>query len=735
MIPIRTRTATAQTGLHLAVGPVLLCFRTANRRRTLTHRICRRGRMVEIGVAKGADAGLTWIRVPQFLTRLKRTERGGTRFSWLFHSHGTCTRPVFTALGTVEEGELSLPILLAERVATAAREAESFKSECTDVGKKADHLAGLLRSVARVAASAPAPSYDRPVRRILAESSKTLDRGLALVRRCRRAGFLRRVVTITTGSTDLRKALALLDASAADLRWLLSIYSDDDGGGGFAISLPPIASTDPILAWVWSYAATVQSPARSPADRAHAAQALASLALDNDRNKKIILEEGCVPPLLALLRDGPPVESQIAAAVALSNLANAADNVSVILSELAVPVIVHVLSDSPMRLQTQVAGLVSRLAAHHPDAQEEFARENAVRPLVSLLSFEVPLDELRPAPKKPSSIHSLVKGMGVPSTGNSSLSGDGSSSSSRSSSLLREYYHHHRKDRENESPEVKLSLKVACAEALWMLAKGCLSNCRKITETKGLLCLSKIIEIDKGELLHHCMMAVMEIAAAAEIDTDLRRSAFKMNSPAAKSVVEQLIRVAQQGSSIVLQIAAIKAIGCLARTFPAKETKVLSPLVLQLGHWNPEVAAEAAGALGKFTEPDNFLCVEHSKTIIEFAAVPALMRLHRSGEKAQLPLVILLSYLALHVPKSEALERAKVLGALQSVARSPLAQDPSLRELLPRAIYQLELYQDMIPFERKTSEVPFQGCNGKFSSGGLKLFVSSSCNVKLILLP
>ncbi|RWW27488.1 hypothetical protein GW17_00008094 [Ensete ventricosum] len=614
------------------------------------------------------------------------------------------------AKGTVEEGELSLPILLAERVATAAREAESFKSECTDVGKKADHLAGLLRSVARVSASAPAPSYDRPVRRILAESSKTLERVLALVRRCRRAGLLRRVVTITTGSTDLRKAFALLDASAADLRWLLSIYSDDDGGdGGFAISLPPIASTDPILAWVWSYAATVQSPARSPADRAHAAQALASLSVDNDRNKKIILEEGCVPPLLALLRDGPSVESQIAAAVALSNLANAADNVSVILSELSVPVIVHVLSDSPMRLQTQVAGLVSRLAAHHPDAQEEFARENAVRPLVSLLSFEVPLDELRSAPKKPSSIHSLVKGMGVSSTGNSSLSGDGSSSSSssssRNSSLLRDYYHHHRKDRENESPEVKLALKVACAEALWMLAKGCLSNCRKIAETKGLLCLSKIIELDKGELPHHCMMAMMEIAAAAEIDADLRRSAFKMNSPAAKSVVEQLIRVAQQGSSIVLQIAAIKAIGCLARTFPAKETKVLRPLVLQLGHWNPEVAVEAARALGKFANPDNFLCVEHSKTIIEFAAVPALMRLHRSGEKAQLPSVILLSYLALHVPKSEALERAKVLGALQSVAHSPLAQDPSLRELLPRAIYQLELYQVGLHADRQSYEV------------------------------
>ncbi|URD81797.1 armadillo beta-catenin repeat family protein [Musa troglodytarum] len=605
------------------------------------------------------------------------------------------------ATGTMEKQELSLPILLAERVAKAVREAESFKLECADVGKQAEHLAAMLRSSARVAAASPSPSYDRPLRRVLAEAIKALERALALVRRCRRAGFLCRVVTITTGSTDFRKALALLDASAADLRWLLSIYSDEDGGG-FAISLPPIASTDPILAWVWSYATTVQSPARAPTDRAHAAQALATLALDNDRNKKIILEEGGVPPLLALLRDGPSVESQIAAATALSNLASDADNVSVILEEIAVPIIVHVLSDSPISLQTQVAGLVSRLAAHQPVAQDEFARENAIRPLVSLLCIGVPLDDIRPTQRKPSSIHSLVQGMGVPSS-NSNASGSGGGS--RSSFLLRDYYLQHRKDRENESPEAKFALKVACADALWMLAKGCLSNCRKITETKGLLCLSKIIELEKGELQQRCMMTVMEIAAAAETDADLRRSAFRTNSPAARSVVEQLIQVSQLGSSVVLQIAAIKAIGCLARTFPAKETKVLRPLVLQLGHWNPEVAAEAAKALGKFANPENFNCVEHSKTITEFAAVPVLMRLHRSGEKAQLPAVILLSYLALHIPKSEALERPKVLGALQSVAGSPLAQDSSLRDMLPRAIYQLEFYQVGLHSHRQMYEL------------------------------
>jgi hypothetical protein len=42
-------------------------------------------------------------------------------------------------------------------------------------------------------------------------------------------------------------------------------------------------------------------------------------------------------------------------------------------------------------------------------------------------------------------------------------------------------------------------------------------------------------------------MAVMEIAGAAEQDAELRRAAFKTNSPAAKAVVEQLLRVIEKG--------------------------------------------------------------------------------------------------------------------------------------------------------------------------------------------
>ncbi|XP_020587218.1 uncharacterized protein LOC110029320 [Phalaenopsis equestris] len=586
------------------------------------------------------------------------------------------------------EEELSLPILLAERVRKAVAEAESFKLECGEVGKQVDQLATMLRSAIRRATASPSV-YDRPVRRIVAEAAKTLERALALVRRCKRAGVLRRVVTITTGSTDFRKIIPLLDASLGDLHWLLSVYSDDGAGGGIVLSLPPIASTDPILSWVWSYIATVQMGS-SASDRIEAANTLANLALDNDRNKKIILEEGGVLPLLSLLRDGPSVDAQIAAAAALSNLASDPEHVALIIKELAVPIIVHVLSDSPMRLQTRVAFLISRLASHLPFiSQEEFARENAVRPLVSLLSFEVPLDEPRPS----ASIHSLVQGMAnLQYLNSTSASGSSGSGSSRGKSS-RDYYNHNRKERENESADVKQALKIACAEALWKLSRGSVSNSRKITETKGLLCLSKLIERERGELQHNCIMTVMEIAVAAESDSDLRRSAFKTKYPAAKSVVDQLLKVAQQGSSPALEIAAIKAIGSLARAFSASETRVLQPLVLQLGHWNPDIAAEAAIALGKFSCPENYNSVHNSKAIIEFAGVPPLMRLLRSGEKTQLPGLILLCYLALHAAESSAMERAKALGTLESAARTAVAQHPSIKDLLPKAIYHLELYR------------------------------------------
>ncbi|XP_052182526.1 uncharacterized protein LOC127795111 [Diospyros lotus] len=581
--------------------------------------------------------------------------------------------------------ELSLPILLADRVIKSAQEAESSKLECAELAKQADRLYQKLRSAVRLTTTTTA-FYDRPLRRISSDVSKNLERALALVRKCKHSRVLCHVFAISTGA-DFRKVSGLLESSIADLTWLLSIF---DFEGGTNLSLPPIASNDPNFAMVWSSIAAVQMGHLR--DRLEAANNLASLAGDSDRNKNMIVQEGGVMPLLKLLKEGASVEAQIAAATALLNLSNDKEKVRSIAAELAVPTIVKVLGDSPAKVQVVVANLVSIMAETEPTVQDEFGRENVIRPLVTLLGMDVVLDDPKLQSGKPS-LHSLVQinkelardpslNHVHHSNSSSSLHSDGNSRGG-----------HHRKDREFESPELRLELKISCAKALWKLCRGSLLNSRKITETKGLICLAKLIEKERGELQSNCLMAVMEITAVAESNADLRRVSFKPNSSAAKAVLEQLLRVVSEEISPELLIPAMRSIGFLARTFPAKETRIVNPLVTQLGHRNADVASEAAIALAKFVSPDNFNCVEHSKAIVEFDGVPQLMNLLKTNSRDQVNGLKLLCYLALNVGNSKALEQARALNVIEGTARSVGAQHPDSRELFARAVHHLTLYQ------------------------------------------
>ncbi|KDP26649.1 hypothetical protein JCGZ_17807 [Jatropha curcas] len=605
--------------------------------------------------------------------------------------------------------ELTFPILLAERLRSAVDEADSFKLECANIGNYAGLLLEKLRSLVRFTSSTQS-FYERPVRRIVAEVCKNLERALTLVRKCKRRSVLRRVVTIISAA-DFRKVLNHLEASVGDVKWLGSILGFDNGGedgllgfgngaedGGIVLTLPPTASNDPILAWVWSSIASIYG--RPLPEKIEAANQLASLAQDNDRNKQIIVEEGGVPPFLKLLKETGSPEAQIAGANALLYLANDQERVRTIVNEQGVPLIVKVLADSPMRVQILMAGLVARMAEHDSLAQDDFARENAIRPLVTLLSFETFSDDQMFQSGK-QSIHSIFQ-INKEMEKNS-ISG-----------LKNNINHHHRpytnsfssfhsegssrggnrKERENESPEVKLKLKISCAEALWMLASGSVSNSKRITDTKGLLCLAKLVENEEGELQYNCLMTIKEIAAAAESNADLRRAAFRTNSPAAKAVIDQLLRVIKELDNPRLQIPAIKSIGSLARTFPARETRVIGPLVSHLSNKNQEVATEAAIALGKFACPDNFLRDAHCKAIVEFNGVPPLMKLLRGNERALVNGLILLCYLVLHAGNNEALVQARVSTALEGVEqeRTVVAQHPELRELVNKARYHTNLY-------------------------------------------
>lgn len=405
-------------------------------------------------------------------------------------------------------------------------------------------------------------------------------------------------------------------------------------------------------------------------DKIEAANGLASLAEGNDRYKLIIVREGGISPLVKLLKDGSSTEGQIAAASALYFLSNNAYMVQAIINEIEVPNMIILLRGSPMKVQTTVANLVAKIAEHLPSVKEDFG-EMFIRSLVILLSSEVLLDDYINHWKERSVLQMEKKNVGTMDYSEGSSKG---------------------KNHGNEKPEEKVGLKISCAEALWMLAKGSVQNSRRITETKGLLYLAKLVETEEGELQYKSLMTIKEITVAAEANAYLRRATFKTNAPAAKAVVDQLLRLIKDSDDPRLRIAATRAIGSLARAFPAKETRVIGLLVEQLSHTNQDVAIEAAISLGKFANPENFLHVEHSKSIIEFKGVPPLMRLLRGNEKAQLHGFILICYLVIHAEKSDDLEQAGVVYAFEGVDLVFMAQHPELKELIMQALYHLSVF-------------------------------------------
>ncbi|KAA0055256.1 hypothetical protein IC582_029703 [Cucumis melo] len=593
--------------------------------------------------------------------------------------------PAAAAAVAAEEGailhEFTPPILLADKILKLAQEAVSLRQECVDLAKQVDKIYRMLQATVRLITTTTQPLYERPIRRIVADVAKNLDRAWNFVSKCRHGGFLRQVFSMTT-IADFRKVSSLLESSIGDMKWLLSIF-DSDG----TVGLPPIASNDPTLAYIWPNIATIQMG--SVRNRVEAANQLTLHTRGNDRNQKIVMEEGGVPPLLKLLKEYSSPDAQIAAANVLINVASVTDRVESIVNIPGVPIIVQVLNDSPMRVQIIVAKLVSKMAELSYLAQEEFARENVTKPLVTCLSIDMVLDDPKLQLGKPS-FHSVVEinkelaGKTFNTSLNSSSSSSYSDSSSRGGNQ--------RKEKEIESSEVKLQLKVNCAEALWRLSKGSLTNSRKITETKGLLCLAKIIENEGGELQYNCLMTVMEVTAVAESKPDLRHAAFKITSPAPKAVLDQLSRLIQRDSDPMLQVPAIKSIGSLARIFPAKESRIINLLVLQMKSMDMDVAIEAVIALGKFTCPENYNCVAHSKSLIEFGGVPPLMKLLRQNDQAQVPGLMLLCYLALSVGNSKALEQAHALNAMKGMARLVFSH-PDLHELYAKAIHHLTLYQ------------------------------------------
>ncbi|XP_021773856.1 uncharacterized protein LOC110737814 [Chenopodium quinoa] len=646
-------------------------------------------------------------------------------------------------MGEIVKQILTRPVQLADQITKGADEAIQFRPECLELQGKTKKLADLIRQAARAANDL----YERPTRRIIDDTEQVLEKALALVDKCRTRSLLKRVFTIIPNAA-FRKMIAQLDNSIGDVSWLLRVSApknDDDDDIGY-LGLPPIAANEPILCLIWEQLANLSTGSLD--DRSDAAASLVSLARDNERYGKLIIEEGGVGPLLKLAKEGKP-EGQENAARCIGLLGRDQESVEQIVNAGVCSVFAKMLKDGQMKVQALVAWAVSELAAHYPKCQDHFAQNNVIRLLVSHLAFETIEEHSKYAiaKRKKMSIHSVVmdskegsetsprngscgglktdhedekqmtnqmkpvgKMQGETQMANvvndtmvrRTSKGDAGSGSGCNKNAKNQNQNHVQhllaggsiKGREFEDPEIKAEMKAMAARALWHLAKGNVSICRSITESRALLCFAVLLEKGQEEVKYNSAMALMEITSVAEENTDLRRTAFKPTSPAAKAVVDQLLKVVTEASSELL-VPCIRSIGNLARTYRATETRIIDPLVKLIDERETEIMLEAVIALLKFACSENYLRVVHCKSIIEGSGVKHLIQLVYFGEQVvQIPALILLCYIALHVPDSEVLAQEEVLIVLEwATKQGHIMQDLQVDDLLPEAKSRLELYQ------------------------------------------
>ncbi|XP_039000957.1 uncharacterized protein LOC120127016 [Hibiscus syriacus] len=639
---------------------------------------------------------------------------------------------------------LARPIQLADQVAKAADEASSFKQECLELKSKTEKLAGLFRQAAR----ASSDLYERPTRHILDDTEQVLDKALSLVFKCRANGFMKRVFTIIPAAA-FRKMYSQLENSIGDVSWLLRVSASVDDRDDEYLGLPPIAANEPILCLIWEQIAILYTGSLD--DRSVAAASLVSLARDNDRYGKLIIEEGGVGPLLKLVKEGK-MEGQENAARAIGLLGRDPECVEHLIHAGVCTVFAKILKEGPMKVQALTAWAVSELAANYPKCQDLFVQHNIIRLLVSHLAFEtiqehskyavasnmatsihavimassnnsntnnvknVVNDDHRnliPHPmgkQMPNQMHNVVANTmtmnGVVQAPRKPGNNHVRSNSQGNAKQFHQVYHQQQqqqngsmsganmKGREAEDIATKACMKAMAARAIWHLAKGNSIICLSITESRALLCFAVLLEKGTKQVRFNSAMALMEITAVAEQDTDLRRSAFKPNSHACKLVVDQLFKIIEKADSELL-IPCIKAIGNLARTFRATETRMISPLVKLLDEREAEISIEAAIALTKFACTNNYLHLDHSKSIISAGGANRLIQLVYFGEQiVQHSALVLLCYIALHVPDSEELAEAEVFTVLEWASKqSNMTQDETVGRILPEAKSRLELYQ------------------------------------------
>ncbi|KAI5067114.1 hypothetical protein GOP47_0017642 [Adiantum capillus-veneris] len=604
------------------------------------------------------------------------------------------------------------PLRLVEDIKFAAPEVDVYQQECRELCGHVDTLASCLRTAVRMVRQDNPRFCEHPTRRIVDETSSILEHCCFLIRKCRKGGLLRRLVTITT-ATEFRKAKSSLDDAIANVNWLLNSVTDEEAVS--VIGMPPITSTFPNLSFVWTLLSKLQGGSQEL--REAAAIDLALMASASEQNGQFIIEEGGVPLIIKALHDGT-LQCKVMAATALRNLAINQARVHNLVQQGVIPACVHVLEQGARQAQVKVIWAFAEMIIQDRETQIILGNTKAIMHLVALM-LETMNDNNRSLKVAPLEV--LVNGSSLREVTNSEDKGSSDASSSdnqtgdtveglhcnaNTSEAPHDLYgsSHVPYKEKAEMDELTTDLQLQVTRALWLLSASNLDNSRKIAQTRAMLGLAKLVELAHGEVQKNAVMTIMELAAVAEGNTDFRKFAFKLTSPAARATVDQLHRIILDNSvDPQLQVCCIRAVGSLAKAFSLKGNKMIKALVLQLSNVDKQrspVVVEAVNALLKFTDKENFLCQKHSVAILEVPGLPFLVQMVAldTEKSVQFPAIRLLAQLALHVgqTKGEAFQEAAALSVLKSVASSATVRqyaEFSSEDDIFQAIYNLEFCQ------------------------------------------
>ncbi|KAJ1297986.1 hypothetical protein BS78_01G420100 [Paspalum vaginatum] len=655
-------------------------------------------------------------------------------------------------MGEGAKAMLAKPIQLADQVAQQAGW-QCLRTDCTELRSRAKKLAELLRQAARAD-----QLYERPAARVMDDTVRALNKAAGMAARCFQShSRLRRFFTLNPVS-GLPRVLAMLDTAREDVAWLIRISSpQDDDEDGDLRGLPNIAQNEPVLAMIWDNiarlhtaglaaradsAATLASLAR---DNPHfakyiieedgvgplvrllkegtdegqeaAATALGLLCRDEESAEKL-LHAGVCSVFAAALKE-PPMRVQAAVADAIASLARHSHKCQDLFAQNnAIRHLVTHLASGIIQEHSRyaVGGNASRNTNTPAAAAAAAAAADKLHSVVLAKSRSVRQGEPGSSTNEPhpnpwgaststsqqrattNQMQSVVRSAMAVDPANTTMNGLKGPAATRPRPQLSSNGSSGRGSREAEDPAAKAQLKAMAAKALSKLAHGHVGVCKSITESRALLCFARLLESGDGgagtDLLFYSAMAIMEITRVAEHNLAMRQSAFKPSSPAAKAVVEQLLCVVRRGNDDCLLRPCITSLGCLSRTFTASETRVIGPLVQLLDDREIPVMKEAVVALTKFACTENHLHTNHCRAIVDAGGARHLVQLVYLGDQLQIEALILLCYVALHVPESEELAQAGVLAVLLWASKQAhMAQDPRVEALLPDAKARLDLFQ------------------------------------------